>query len=349
MSGAADAPSAARQVSAPASPPSNARRVLKVVGALLLALLAIGLVLALVPTSLSPLGSLPDPAPDYDTAIARYEAATDGEDAVVFGPCRSRLYAHGARTETAVVLVHGLTNCPRQFVELAEEIHSGGSNVLVLRIPYHGLGTDDLTAIGDVDQVGPITASDYRAYGDTAIDIAEGLGEEVDVLGLSLGGVITAWVAQNRDAVDQAVVIAPAIGLPDNMPSAVDYAFRNFFGRVPNLSITRGGTTLDHAYVGEASHAIAQMYILAEATREQARATPPAARSIAVVTNGADTQLDNEDIAALAELWRAAGTDLTTYEFPAEMGLPHDLIDVGQPDEQTDAVYPVLLELLWGL
>lgn len=324
------------------------RRILRSALLVVLTLVAAALLVGLVPASTSDLASRPAPAEDYAAAVDRFEQTTVDEVSTVYPPCASRLYAHGERTDAAVVLVHGLTNCPRQFVELAETIHAAGSNVLVLRIPYHGLGTPDLAAIADVDEVGPIRAEDYRRYADDAVDIAEGLGESVSVMGLSLGGVIAGWMAQNRDSVDRAVVIAPATGLPGNVPGFVTPLFRNFFSRAPNLSLRGGGTQLDHAYVGESSHAIAQMYVLAEALRRDARRAGPAARSIAVVTNGADTQVDNEDILALAGLWRDSGAIVTEHEFPAALGLPHDLVDVQQPAQRTDVVYPVLLDLLAG-
>lgn len=324
------------------------RRLPKLALLLVVALAAATLLVGLVPVSTAGLASRPVPTRDYAAAVARFEQATSDEASTVYPPCASRLYTHGERTETAVVLVHGLTNCPRQFVELAETIHASGSNVLVLRVPYHGLGTPDLADIAGVDEVGPIRAEDYRRYADETIDIAAGLGRSVRVMGLSLGGVIAGWMAQNRDSVEHAVVIAPATGLPGNVPDFVTPLFRNFFGRAPNLSLRGGGTQLDHAYVGESSHAIAHMYLLAEALRRDAGRARPAARSIAVVTNASDTQVDNEDILALADLWRRTGATVTHHEFPAALGLPHDVVDVQQPAQRTDVVYPVLVDLVTG-
>lgn len=329
----------------PSAPRPRWRTALHVVKWGVLGVLAVALVLALIPISTSGLGSEPDPAADYDEAVRRFEAAAAQETAV-YGPCASRLLTHGGPTDVAVVLVHGLTNCPKQFVDLGEEVYGAGANVLILRIPYHGLASEDGASIGDVSNVGAIRAEDFRDYADEAVDIAAGLGDEVRILGLSAGGVVTAWVAQNRDEVGRAVVVSPAITLPGGIPGVVDFAFRNFFSRVPDFSLPSGGT-LDHAYAGESTRALAEMYTLARAVEGQAGDAPPAAGSIVVVTNANDDQVDNDDIREhLVEVWRAAGEDVETYEFPKELGLRHDLIDVDQPDEQTDLVYPKLLELL---
>jgi len=44
----------------------------------------------------------------------------------------------------AFVLLHGITNCPLQFLALAESLRAGGDNVLVPRVDHHGL-TDRMT------------------------------------------------------------------------------------------------------------------------------------------------------------------------------------------------------------
>jgi len=41
------------------------------------------------------------------------------------------------------------------------------------------------------------------------VDIAQRLGEQVVMLGISAGGVATAWAAQNRSDIDLAVIISP--------------------------------------------------------------------------------------------------------------------------------------------
>ena len=42
----------------------------------------------------------------------------------------------------------------------------------------------------------------------------------------------------------------------------------------------------------------------------------------------------------------AYGLDVQTYQFPADLHLPHGLIDVQEPDQNVAVVYPKLLELI---
>ncbi len=309
----------------------------------LICLLGLVLVLALVPASAGEVESNPKPATDYAGAVARFrEIAAAEEQEGVYEPCKSRLLHHGRRQEVAVILVHGLTNCPRQFLELGEQIHALGANVLVLRLPRHGLADGSGKKIGGVSEVAGLKPGELTRYADRAVDIADGLGADVRVLGLSMGGVVAAWIAQNR-AVDRVVAVAPAISLP-HMPGFFDSMFRNLFSRLPNLSLP--GSGLDHAYAGESTAALASMYLLAHSVRDAAAHASPAARSIVLVTNANDGQVDNEDIGELAGTWRARGAKVTTYEFPKALGLPHDVVDVQQPAANPEVVYPVLLGLL---
>lgn len=302
------------------------------------------IVLAVVPSSSGGLVSRPDPAAGYAESMSRFAAVRARERRRVHEPCKSRLLQHGRRTAVAVVLVHGLTNCPRQFVELGRLIHSTGANVLILRVPHHGLADTTTRAIGGVGNVGGLTAGQLRAYADEAVDTARGLGRDVRVLGLSMGGVVSAWIAQHRDDVARAVVVAPALTLP-RMPDVVDYVFVNLFGRLPDVSLP-GSSALTHAYAGESTRALAEMYRLSRSVRASAAIDAPAVASIALVTNANDDQVDNGDVRALGEAWRRLGADVQEYEFPRRLGLRHDLIDVQQPDARPELVYPVLAGLL---
>jgi len=65
-----------------------------------------------------------------------------------------------------------------------------------------------------------------------------------------------------------------------------------------------------------------------------------------VITNAADPALDNRPAAALARRWRARGAEVTEYEFPKSLELPHDLIDPAHRATGVERVYPVLLDLV---
>ena len=127
----------------------------------------------------------------------REHPGAGGRDGVI-EQCLSRLLTHGEPTERAVVLVHGLTNCPKQWELFGQEAYERGWNVLILRLPEHGLGDRETGKIGSVSHLRHLDAQKLARYADQAIDIGVGLGEKTDVMGLSLGGTVAAWSAQER-------------------------------------------------------------------------------------------------------------------------------------------------------
>ncbi len=315
------------------------KRGLAVLALAVVLLLGAALVLALVPVGTGGLGAEPEPTSTYEEAIDRYEAISAAEGDVR-SECRSRLYTDGTRTDRVVVLFHGLTNCPRQMVELAEQLHENGATVLVLRAPDHGLR-------GDVGEIGGVDAEDFRDYADEAVDTASGLGDEVTVLGLSLGGMLSAWAAEERPEVDRAVVIAPALAV-GGVPGFVANGFTNLFSRLPNLKLPSGGDSLPHAYPpAVATHPTAEMFRLGRHVTEVADADAPSA-SVAVVLNDNDRTVSNDEARELVEAWEKAGTDVTVVRLPKGLGLPHDVVDVAQPKQRVDDVYPVLVALAEG-
>src|SRR5579864_3405863 len=70
-------------------------------------------------------------ASDYDTALERFARLESIDEDPINPVCRSQLLTHGHKTERVIVLIHGLTNCPRQYVQFAPLLYKRGYNVLV--------------------------------------------------------------------------------------------------------------------------------------------------------------------------------------------------------------------------
>ncbi|WP_051062725.1 alpha/beta hydrolase [Ilumatobacter nonamiensis] len=293
------------------------------------------------------LRSQSSPTSTHAEAVARFgEVTGDEAELDVFEPCESQLLTHGERTEVAVVLFHGLTNCPRQFVEFGTMLFDAGANVLIMRAPDHGIANAAGTEIGGVGNVSDLTAEKLRDYADDSVDIAQGLGEEVRVLGLSMGGVIAAWTAQERDDVDRVVAVAPAMTIP-GVPASLTRVFRNVFDKLPNVSLPSAGTALDHGYDGETTKGLDATFGLAASVAREAYRSSPAAGEVIVVLNPDDDQVDPDHVSRFANAWAAGGGPVSLYRMP-KVGLPHDMIDVAQPAGDPDLVYPILIDLLDG-
>jgi pimeloyl-ACP methyl ester carboxylesterase len=320
------------------------RRALKWGGIVLLVLLAVVLALTLWPASTSGLASSPKPVTSYQRAMDELAAIRSEERGIVIEPCLSRSYTHGDKTDNAVVLVHGLTNCPKQWELFAREIFDRGWNVLVLRLPDHGLGDPETGKIGSVSNLEHLNARKLARYADRAVDLGRGLGERTHVMGLSLGGTIAAWMAQERRDVADAVVIAPGIGLPSG-PYALTWGVTNLFTHIPDLSIGHGGK-LNHEYQGWSTGGIADTFLLGKFVRQQSSETAPAAAAIRVLLNPNDNTISNPRAEELVDAWRAHGHEVRLAWLPKTPVLGHDVIDPGQPWAQPELVYRRLMHLL---
>jgi alpha-beta hydrolase superfamily lysophospholipase len=315
---------------------------------LVVSLVAALVVLSLRPSGITGIASHSRPAAGYDEAVQRVAALQDQEREGYHPDCVTQLLTHGAKTPRAIVFVHGYTNCPQQFVPLGRQFYDRGDNVLIARLPRHGRA-DRLSA-----EHGGLLAAELAAYADEVVDIAAGLGEHITMAGLSGGGITTAWAAQHRAEIDRAVLIAPAFGYKQIPAPLTVGAMNTALLLLPNIFLWWNPALQEksgppHTYPRYSSRAVKNVLRLGFATRAHGARRSPAARSIVVVTNANDDKVDNAAALRMAQAWRASGaTDVTHYEFPAELKLHHDLIDPDEPDAQTELVYPKLLELMDG-
>lgn len=301
--------------------------------------------LATAPPRISGLVSRPRPAANYAEALERV-AARQAQEAAGHNPlCHTRLLTHGQKAARAIAFVHGYTNCPQQFAQLAQAFYDRGYNSLTVLMPHHGLA-DRLT-----DEHRRLTAEELTVYVDEVVDIARGLGERVTLVGHSGGAVAVAWAAQTRGDLDLAVCIAPNFGFKA-VPRPLTRLAANLVMLAPDVVLwwnpfERAAGRLPHVYPRFTLHGLAQQWRLGFAARTLALRQAPAAHSILVISNAHDIAVDNAAIARAVARWRAWGAgEVRTYEFPAELKLLHDIVDPGHAGQRVDVVYPKLLELI---
>ena len=289
------------------------------------------------------LESHPDPATDYAAALQRLEElkALDHDD--VNPLCLSRGLLHGEKTRRAIVLVHGLTNCPQQWAPFADQLHARGINVLLPRMPHHGLA-DRLTT-----DLGNLRAEELRDFSDRVVDIAAGLGDEVVLAGISAGGIVAAWAGQYRPELTKSVMIAPSLAL-GSFGGKAQLLFMNIGLMLPDIAtqkFTKVDMAMPYAYVGWSSRALGEVLRFGLATFLTAMKERPAAQNLLVVTNANDPAVNNSITRQLVSLWQARGLQqVTFYEFDRREELEHDLIDPNNPKQRVDFVYPILLDML---
>src|SRR5258708_8445090 len=205
--------------------------------------------------------------------------------------CRTRLYVHGRRTERSLALLHGFTNCPQQFDDLGKAFYELGWNVLIPRYPRHGY-SDRLTS-----SIAELRADMLIALANRSAEAGAGLGERLTVAGLSLGGILTGYLAQTREDLEAAVLIAPMFGLRPipgwrlAVITRLAQTLRNFYIWWNSTLKDRIGPS--HGYPRFSTKAYAALFDVGSAVTKAARETAPKARRIDVITNAAEPRLGN--------------------------------------------------------
>jgi carboxylesterase len=292
--------------------------------------------------------SNPKPAASFNAALEMFEKLRSEESRFPLSPeGESRLLHHGKKTDRAFVLLHGLTNCPEQFARLAAQLHAAGHNVVVPRARLAGF-RDRLNG-----QQGLQTAQDLIDQAAVGLDLAAGLGDRITLVGLSGSAVAAAWMAQNRDGIDQVAIMAPffgAYGLPTPL---VDVAGA-VFSKLPNFYVWWDPDKKDsllgppHAYPRFGTRCMADSVQLSRDVRESLVSKPLRCRRAVFITTACDVAADNSLTRSLTKKLASQGgsAEVVAYEFPAELDIPHDMIDPEQPEANTPLVYPRILDLL---
>lgn len=285
-----------------------------------------------------------NPAASYEAALERVNAFKALDDARILPEARTTLLDHGARTQIAVVLLHGLTNHPGQYREFAPMMFAQDANVFIPRLPDQG-DRDRMT-----HRLAGLTAEALLASANEAVDIACGLGERVCVLGISTSALLCAYFAQHRSDVARAIPVAPVFAvlhLPYWLSAAVAHAAL----ALPNVFLWWDPTKREAqlpptAYPQFPTHALAQALRIGDDVYGASRSVPMAAKSVVMVTNREDPAVNNAVADAVVQRWqnqRAAG--VTGYCF-TDLPRNHDIVDPANPVPRTDLVYPRLLDFV---
>lgn len=285
----------------------------------------------------------PRPAPlsTYEEAAARIEGIKRAEDGPIDPVCYTRLFSHGRRTERAFILIHGLTNSPLQFVDLARMLHARGHNVYIPLMPFHGKMSHD------VRELAILTAEHLRDYADVSVDIAAGLGERVGVVGVSGGANVAMWAGQFRtESVDQSLLVAPFYTAA-GVSAYVSRMLANAFAKLPNVAFEDPNEAIRNwVYRGQSSRGIFAVWELIRYVRRYAHYGHAPRGKVGVLLTGADNTSDNRSTYAIVEEWRYAGGDVTTYEFDASLDIAHNSIDPAADPHKRALVHTKMMELL---
>lgn len=296
--------------------------------------ITIALALALIPVHPIVMVDSPQLGKTFEEALARFKEMADHESSIlrILPDCRSVLLQHGHATDRVAVLLHGMNHSPHQFAHLSQMIFATGANVLVPLAPFHGVKSNR--------NLNRVTAEQLQRWGDRAVQIANGLGRKIEVLGFSMGGTVALYLAGVYRHLNRVVAVAPGL-LPkdlDNVSECGREMFVNFFSRVSYRSYSKDVPQKPNVIHGYSWTCVAQITRLGRFVQSS---LPPLC-PVVIVWNSLDDTVSND---VIMKYMRQNGLK-DEYLFDETYQLPHDLIDWTRAPNIEHAVYPVLVAFL---
>jgi carboxylesterase len=119
------------------------------------------------------------------------------------------LSIHGS--PTGVLVLHGFTGSPDSMRPLAEQLANAGFSVELPLLPGHGTDVEDMLITGFADW----SAASETAYRELAVRC-----DRVVVAGLSMGGTLSCWLAEQHPEIVGLILVNPLVEHPG--PEMVD-------------------------------------------------------------------------------------------------------------------------------
>lgn len=283
----------------------------------------------------------------WQESLDRVHALQDLDDDTIVPACGTQALLHDEPTEEVALLLHGFTNSPAQWREVAAAYHAQGFNVLVPRVPFHGL-KDPLN-----HELSKLTPEILGASTDQAVDAASGLGGRLRVVGLSLGGLLAAYAGKRRDDVAEAVLIAPFFQ-PKAVPKWVDAPFDVAMRALPDVYSWWNPATKaaevrgTWAYPRFSMKAVASMIALRRDLQHNQTRRANRAERVLLVINEHDIAIRNDVAREVTnELFADLALQIDVGVLPDSLGLTHDVVEPnGDNRDKMDAVRANLWPML---
>ena len=155
------------------------------------------------------------------------------------------LEGHGDKAAHGVLVIHGFTGSPAQLRPMAESINARGYTVSGLLLPGHCTTLDDMARVSWSDYIDSVRAG---------YDALAARCEDVSVVGLSMGGLLSLIISAERDV--RACAVLSAAVVQRNRLARLSPALRYVMPRVirwPESAVNRGADFLheyDYGYSG---------------------------------------------------------------------------------------------------
>ncbi|MBX9743057.1 MAG: hypothetical protein K2W99_05930 [Chthoniobacterales bacterium] len=288
---------------------------------------------------------MPHPSTSYEEALAKFATLEQEEAALPLSQAgHSRLFVHGAKTERAFVLLHGLSSCPEQDVVLGKMLFDLGANVIIPRAKYAGF-SDLLNA-----EQGKQNGQDLLDQAATGLDIAAGLGNKTTIIAISASALAAAWMAQHRPGIESVLLISPFFA-PYGYSALRANILANLLVHLPNIFLWkdshRKAAVNDNSYNYPrwSTHTLASTLQLARnvaAFRE-----PIECNRLSILVSDDDETVNNHLTKKILKRWKRENPDkIFFYAFPKSLQVPHNCLNQEQKDFSLETVYAQILKMV---
>lgn len=198
---------------------------------------------------------------------------------------------HADGDRRGVLVIHGFTSDPRSMAPVTDGLVAEGFTVDVPLLPGHGTVVEDLIQTGFTDWLG--TARE-------AYDRLAATCDSVAVVGLSMGGALTAWLASEKDDVAGIACLNAVVTPPDGMREGLEELLQEGLEVMPGI-----GSDIAKEGVVESAYAdtpLRPLLTLFDAAEELEQRLPRITCPVLVVNSPQDHVVppENSDVLAAA-------------------------------------------------
>lgn len=215
-----------------------------------------------------------------------------------------------------VLVLHGFTGNPGSMRVLAERLAAAGFTVDLPLLPGHGTRVEDMIPTG---------WSDWLAHAEARYAALAERCEQVVVVGLSMGGALTAWLGSEHPEIAGLVCINAVVSVPPGMREAVQEVLATGADRFAGIGsdIAMPGVT-ETAYADTPLAPLLTLFDAADNLGDRmTRITPP----MLVITSRQDHVVppDNSDLLAssvsgpVERIWCERSYHVVTQDYDREL------------------------------
>ncbi len=231
--------------------------------------------------------------------------------------CRSQFFLHPTPTPSVCVFFHGFTAATYQFVPMAQVFYEAGYNVIIPRLPGHGIAGDWNR---DNPPPLPTDADEYKIFALRWLRQAQAFGDRVVIGGLSGGGTMAAWLAlEHPQEIERALLFATYLSGSNRVVDLFVNVFNRYFEWMTDESVEE---TI--GYKGFELETLRVFLRMGSEVLNRAKTDPAA--PMFIVSTEADLAVNNADHQELFERLLERQPKTWYYSFDRSLNIPHTMM-----------------------